>query len=32
MDRNPMTRLGSKDDVNDIVNHPFFADMDFAKL
>ncbi len=32
MDRNPLHRLGSKDDVNDIVNHPFFADIDFQKL
>lgn len=32
LDRNPYTRLGSKDDVNEIINHPFFKDIDLDKL
>ena len=26
------TRLGSKGDFNEIINHPFFRDVDFEKL
>mmetsp|Transcript_47439 Transcript_47439/g.34724 ORF Transcript_47439/g.34724 Transcript_47439/m.34724 type:complete len:272 (-) Transcript_47439:132-947(-) len=32
LDRNPNARLGSKGDVNDVVNHPFFQDVDFKAL
>lgn len=29
LDRNAMTRLGSKNDVNEVIAHPFFAGVDF---
>jgi len=32
LDRNAFQRLGSKDDVNEIVNHPFFAGVNFADM
>lgn len=32
LDRNPKTRLGSKNDAHDLINHPFFADIDWEKL
>lgn len=32
LDRKASTRLGSNGDVNEILSHPFFADIDFEKL
>ena len=32
LDRNPETRLGTKNDVIDVVTHPFFEGLDFEKL
>lgn len=32
LDRNASTRLGSKGDVNDVISHPWFSDMDFEAL
>ncbi len=32
MDRNAATRLGSKGDVNEVIAHPWFADIDFDAL
>jgi hypothetical protein len=32
LDRDPSKRLGYKEDVNEIVNHPFFKDVDFDAL
>ena len=33
LDKNPATRLGSQNDADDIVNHPWFAKgIDFDKL
>jgi len=32
LDRKPSDRLGFKDDVNEVINHPFFKDIDFSKL
>ena len=32
LDRNASTRLGSKGDVNDVIPHPWFSDMDFEAL
>ncbi len=32
LDRKASTRLGSNGDVNEILSHPFFADIDFDKL
>jgi hypothetical protein len=32
LDRNPANRIGAKGDVNEIINHPFFKDVDFDKL
>ena len=32
LDRNPKTRIGSKDDINEIINHPFFKDVDIDKI
>jgi len=32
LNRDPKQRLGSVDDINDIINHPFFRDVDFDKL
>ena len=32
LDRNASTRLGSKGDVNDVISHPWFADIDFDAL
>jgi len=32
LDRNPLTRLGSQNDVFDIISHPFFEGIEFDKL
>lgn len=32
LDRDPWRRLGYKEDVNEIINHPFFKEVDFDKL
>ena len=32
LDRNRMTRLGAKKDVDEILRHPFFKDLDLEKL
>ena len=32
LDRNVATRLGSKGDVNEVISHPWFADVDFEVL
>ena len=32
LDKNHETRLGSKGDADEIVNHPWFADMDWEGL
>lgn len=32
LDRNALTRLGSKGGVNEVITHPFFAGIDFKKL
>lgn len=32
LDRKALTRLGSNGDVNEILSHPFFADIDFDLL
>ena len=32
LDKNPTKRLGTTNDADEIVNHPFFADMDWDKL
>jgi serum/glucocorticoid-regulated kinase 2 len=32
LDRKASTRLGSNGDVNEVVSHPFFSDIDFDKL
>ena len=29
LDRNPATRLGSKDDVVEVISHPFFNTLNF---
>ena len=32
LDRKASTRLGSNGDVNEVISHPFFADMNFEAL
>jgi serine/threonine protein kinase len=32
LDRNPQTRLGSKDGLKEFKNHPFFSKIDFDKV
>jgi serine/threonine protein kinase len=32
LDKNPMTRLGSNGDADEIVNHPWFTGFDWEKL
>ena len=32
LDKNQATRLGSKSDADEIVNHPWFADINWDKL
>ena len=32
LDKNQVTRLGSKSDADEIVNHPWFSDIDWDKL
>lgn len=32
MNRDPTKRLGYLEDVNEIIRHPFFAEVDFHKL
>ena len=32
LDKNPTKRLGTANDADEIVNHPFFADIDWDKL
>ena len=32
LDRNASTRLGSKGDINDVISHPWFSDIDFDAL
>lgn len=32
LDKNPKTRLGSRDDMNEIKKHPYFKGIDFDKL
>ena len=32
LDKNPQKRLGTANDADEIVNHPFFADIDWDKL
>lgn len=32
LDRNAASRLGAKGDVNEIISHPWFSDIDFEAL
>ena len=32
MDKDPKRRLGSKDDLHEIIKHPYFKGIDFEKL
>jgi len=34
LDKNPKTRIGSKEDADEIINHPWFQDgsLDFEKI